>query len=655
MKIRTRAYLLGFLPALLVAGVLGTYLSLSRLADIQAGIQARGHTMAHNLALASEYGVVTGNRVALEAMLGRAMTEPDVVYVGVSRVGGLLASAGDWPGEKPPGPGQPMRETARHFHFVAPVELLPAAEPDAFSEEPPATARAAPVAWVHVAMSRAGYERAARETLVAGAGISLVGLVFTMLLVRVLALSGIRPLMDTIDAVRRIDRGDLGVPLPVTAHSELSELQRMVDQMRRSLVGYQHDMQARIDAATAELARQKRAAEQANLDKSRFLAVASHDLRQPMHAIGLYVETLKPELSGRRAGDTLHKIERAVVGMQDMFTALLDVTRLDAGSIEARLGPVEVRPILERLRDSFQPEAEARGLTLRVHAPDGIAPPRLGLTAEPAPAGPSQSRGGPAIDLSVTSDALLLERILRNLVANALRYTERGGVLLAARRWRDGVRFQVFDTGVGIAADELPNIFREYYQVGDATRHAQGLGLGLAIVDRLARLLGHPLAVRSVVGRGTAFTLRVPLAEAPGERQIAALPGVAQLSGNALLVDDDASVLDSLALLIGQWGMAVRTARSFAQAMAMLDEPGPPPDIMLTDYALDAGHTGMELVAALRARHGAHAPAVLMTGETSQAAVRAIEASAIPVLFKPVQPARLRAVLTRLLRAAPPY
>ena len=613
MKIRQRAYLLGLLPALSVALVLGVYLGVTRLADLEDEIQSRGQALTTHLATTAEYGVVSGNRTDLQNLLAQIQTEPDVAQVEIrSLAGTLLASSG--------------AAATDPLHFTALVipRFLRAGSDPYLPEVPGDTSSAsAPIAAVHLSMSRARFIDARNRMLITSFGIVWLGLGFAAVLVRGLALTAIRPVMELIAAVRRMAMGDLGVEVPATAKSELRDLQYGFNQMSAALRAYRNDMQQQVDAATAELAAQKSAAEMANAAKSHFLAAASHDLRQPMHAIGLYVEALKPLLHGRQAGATLDKLAASVSALEGLFNAILDVSKLDAGAVHPRWHAIPVRAFLQDLADSLQMDAQHKGLSLRVHACAG----------------------------SIRGDAQLLERILRNLVGNALRYTEHGGVLLSARRQGDQMRLQVWDTGEGIAGSDLPLIFDEFYQVHNAARdRTQGLGLGLSIVRRLSLLLGYSLIVQSEPGRGTLATLTVPMSEETAVHLSAqpAIPDYSQLRGRVAVVDDDGQVLDALVTLLTSWGLEVIAAESGNALCARIDDV---PDALLTDWRLAEGETGQQVVDKLRAKFPqATIPVLVITGDISIPSVEVARLSQLPTLHKPVKPARLRALLAKILQ-----
>ena len=612
MKIRERAYLLGLLPALTVALVLGVYLGVTRLADLEDEIQARGQALTQHLAITAEYGVVSGNRTDLQNLLNQIRTEPDVAQIEIrSLAGSLLARIGTSAGKQ------------LHFSALVIPRFLRGGSDPYLPEAPGDTSNAsAPIATVHLGMSRARFIEARNRMLFTSVGIVLLGLIFASVLVRGLALTAIRPVMELIAAARRIALGDLGVEVPANSSSELRDLQMGFNQMSAALRAYRNDMQQQVDAATAELAAQKSAAEMANAAKSHFLAAASHDLRQPMHAIGLYVEAMKPLLRGRQASVTLDKLAASVSALEGLFNAILDVSKLDAGAVQPQWQTIPLREFLQELGASLYMDAAHKGLTLRVRACAG----------------------------NIQGDPQLLERVMRNLVSNALRYTDRGGILISARRHGEQAIIQVRDTGEGISDADLPRIFDEFYQVHNTARdRSQGLGLGLSIVRRLAVLLGYPLSVQSEPGRGTVFTLIVPLCEKPlTETRQQPAPDFSRIQGRVAVVDDDAQVLDALRILLLSWGLDVTAAVSGDDLCTKLDTA---PDVLLTDWRLAQGETGQQVVEKLCAKYPeATIPVLVITGDISVDNLEITRLSALPALHKPVKPARLRAFLAQMLR-----
>jgi signal transduction histidine kinase/CheY-like chemotaxis protein len=379
------------------------------------------------------------------------------------------------------------------------------------------------------------------------------------------------------------------------------------------------------NAALAEdLRRQKIVAEDANLAKSRFLASASHDLRQPVHALGLFVGALKQQQLPITATQLVEQIDSAVDAIDKLFIALLDVSRLDAGVVKPDPREVDVRAMLERLAREMAPIADAKGLSLRIHA-------------------------GPAW---VRSDPVLLERVIRNLLSNAIRYTDAGGVLAAVRTaGRKEASIEIWDTGRGIPEAQRELVFQEFYRPETGGHdNAGGLGLGLTIVRRLCGLMGHGLDLRSTEGRGSVFCVRAPvvLAPAPVIRATASAPHAAS-GARILVIDDDPVIRSAMEALLGAWGYEVATAASGDDALALLARDGRPPAAVLCDYRL-GGEDGLTVLRRLQAVLALRTPAALITGDTDPEHLREAAASGLPILHKPLARGPLRALLGNLVR-----
>ena len=371
-----------------------------------------------------------------------------------------------------------------------------------------------------------------------------------------------------------------------------------------------------------ELREQKRVAEEANVAKSRFLAAASHDLRQPLHALGFFADAMREHTSSDEGKRVAGQMRRSLDSMEEMFGALLDVSRLDAGIVEPRVVTMALAPLLDRVRSEFEPLARQKGLSL-------VARPTRAL---------------------VRSDAALLERVIRNLVANALRYTERGGVVVGCRRKADAIRIEVWDSGRGIPEDKYPEIFQEFSQLENPERdRRKGLGLGLAIVDRLTRLLDHRIELQSRVGRGTVFRVTVPRGRAD-DLLPEALAEPAAFDGDVahalvLLIDDEIDVREGMESLLTRWLCDVVAASSGAQMLAQVAGLDRLPDLIISDYRLRGEETGIQVVARLREEFNADIPALIVTGDTGPDRLREAQASGLHILHKPLNPARLRALL----------
>lgn len=366
------------------------------------------------------------------------------------------------------------------------------------------------------------------------------------------------------------------------------------------------------------------AAQAANRSKDKYLAAASHDLLQPLNAARLLIATLRERSLPTSEQVLVERTHQALEGAEDLLTDLLDISRLDQAAVRPDLAPYRLDELLAPLASEFQSVAGAAGLELRV---------RFG-------------------DETVMTDLRLMTRILRNLLSNACRYTAQGGILLAARRRGERLSLEVWDTGRGIAADCLESIFLEFNQL-DVGRAAdrKGVGLGLAIVERIAHILGYRVQVRSRPGRGSVFSIEVPLS---AERLLpmAQMPAQAvagnPLPGRRLLViDNELSILQSMAALLGQWGCDVLTATDGAGAFDVLQ--GRAPELILADFHLDHGVVGCEVVKHLREHFQQTIPAVIITADRSDQCRRALRKLNAPLLNKPVKPGKLRAVLSQLL------
>ncbi len=378
---------------------------------------------------------------------------------------------------------------------------------------------------------------------------------------------------------------------------------------------------ARLQEAKAE-------ADAANAAKSRFLAAASHDLRQPLQALGLSAAELG--VRARSAVDIQQlagRIGESVQALEAMFSALLDVSRLDAGSVRIERRCLALQPVFDRLQADFQPLAREKGLQLR------LRPTRQWTESDP----------------------VVLERILRNLVANAVRYTERGGVLVGCRRRGRRLWVEVYDTGIGIAATERQNIFEEYYQIANPERdRGKGLGLGLSIVRRMVALLGERLRVASVPGRGSRFSLRLPCvpAEAVAPSAPAAMADFPRGRYLVALVEDDRLVRVTTESLLARHGLAVAGGADHGETRAALLVQGRAPDLIVADYRL-RGSTGVAVAQALCRDYGCAIPVLLLTGEDAAERLVEVAEAGFPVLRKPVTLERLLAEIARLLPAGP--
>jgi signal transduction histidine kinase/CheY-like chemotaxis protein len=359
----------------------------------------------------------------------------------------------------------------------------------------------------------------------------------------------------------------------------------------------------------AELQRAKQEAERANNAKTRFLAAASHDLRQPLAALSLYLGLLRSRLASADA-PLMHSVDDCVSSLTELLDDLLDVSKLEAGVVSTELSDFSVDELLQRQVSVHSASAEQKGLRLRLH--------RTGFMAH--------------------TDQVLLARMVGNLIANAIRYTEQGGILLGCRRHLGRWWVEVRDTGIGIPQDQIGLIFEEFRQLGHGARN-HGSGLGLAIVAKTAALLGLQVRVRSTPGRGSLFAIELPVGRVM-ERALLALPEP-RTSGAlcVALVDDNPQILRALGLLLQSAGHQVVAAARQDELMAKLGSQAP--DLVITDYRLAAGSTGFEVVDQLRQRFDAALPALLITGDTDPALIRSMSQRGITIQYKPLKPDEL--------------
>lgn len=378
------------------------------------------------------------------------------------------------------------------------------------------------------------------------------------------------------------------------------------------------------------LAIEKEVAERSNLAKSQFLASASHDLRQPVHALSLYVGVLREQQLNAKSRQLVDHIGRATAAMGSLFDGLLNISRLDAGVIKPRRRHFPIGSLLEQIQREYAPQAAARRLIVR-----------LRCTSAPV----------------VHSDPVLLDRILRNLVDNAIRHTRQGGALIACRQRGTNLRVEVWDTGAGIAPEEHESIFLEFRQLSNPERDRnKGLGLGLAIVRRTADLLGHPLELRSRPGRGSVFAITLPVGETTASAPLSLPAGTdTQRSQGQLIfiVEDDTDNLHGLRLLLETWGYRVMVGSNGDEILLATASFAEKPALILCDFRLREHETGIEVIDRLHEEYADDTiPALLISGDTDPSRLIEASARAWPLLHKPVDSVYLRSVITQLLAPA---
>jgi signal transduction histidine kinase/ActR/RegA family two-component response regulator len=408
----------------------------------------------------------------------------------------------------------------------------------------------------------------------------------------------------------------------------------ITDQARRYGAQFEESVKLRFENEDliARLRTEKVVAEDASAAKSRFLAAASHDLRQPVHALTLFVAALRPRVTDAEAVRMLDHIDSSVQAMGGLFNGLLDISRLDAGVVEVNNQTFAIQPLLERICRDFAADAEAKRITLR------LMPTRA----------------------AAFSDPLLVERIVRNIVANAIAYTDRGGVVVGCRRRGKSAVIQVWDTGRGIPKSEQARIFQEFYQVENPERdRGRGVGLGLAIVKRLTALLGHPLKFRSQADKGSVFMVELPHSTAPLAAPMRALDPAEETAGRnsglILVVDDEAAIQVAMKDLLEGWGFRTMIAGSCDELLEALADCPDRPGLIICDYRLRAHENGIHVIERLRSEYNDdEIPGMLITGDTAPDRLREAQESGLLLLHKPVSNSRLRAAILHLVaRPAP--
>ncbi|SIR47071.1 Signal transduction histidine kinase [Aromatoleum tolulyticum] len=630
--VRARVMLVAVLPMLVLAIVLTAFYTRSRVADHEEAYHARGQAFARQLAAASEYALFSGNRDTLQRLATAMLAEDDVTGVLIVDRGGEALARSGYLDESLPvlsqlTPSRRLLDTPKTLRIIEPVVPSTVDLDDDLSGHSPGNALAAApppmLGAVVVDMSRARLDDRQRELLLTGSVAIVLVLLGSMMLANYMSRGVTGPIRQVAVTVERIGRGQFSARVPPVGGGTLRTLTDGVNQMAAQLASAHDDMSRQIAAATSELRASKDEAERATLSKSRFLAAASHDLRQPMHALGLFIAELAQHEHAPDAHRLVERIAASAAAMENLLDSLLDISRLDANVVQPNIRPFPLQPLLDRIAADERPGADARDLDLKARPTDAW----------------------------ISSDPVLFERILSNLVSNAVRYTRKGRVLVACRRRGDRLRIEVRDNGVGIPEESHDAIFQEFVQLHNPERSRdKGLGLGLPIVRRLTELLGHHLTLRSSPGRGSVFAVEVPLAKpesAPAGSESGRNPG--DLGGlHVALVDDDPLARGSMQSLLTSWGCKVAAAGDAESLVDAMNREGSIPELIISDFRLDGRFNGIDVIRSLRAWKGTEIPAVLVTGDTGPDTLRQAQEEGLPLLHKPVRPARLRALLNRL-------
>ncbi|WP_377295052.1 NahK/ErcS family hybrid sensor histidine kinase/response regulator [Rhizobium sp. SG2393] len=440
-----------------------------------------------------------------------------------------------------------------------------------------------------------------------------------------------KPFLLTLSAGQRIVEvrtnamPDKGIVTTYTDITQRMAADQALKQANETLEQRVAERTAELTRVNTELAEARASAEEANIGKTRFFAAAGHDILQPLNAARLYSSSLVERLGDSDNSALVRNIDSSLESVEAILGAVLDISRLDTGAMKPRLQTVALDDFLKRIETDFAPVARAQGLELSIL--------------------PSS--------LSVRTDPNLLRRLVQNLVSNAIKYTPAGRVLVGVKRQGDKAVIQVFDTGIGIPSSKFRTVFKEFARLDEGARTASGLGLGLSIVDRIARVLHHPVELRSQQGRGTLFRVSIPAVKtAPATQTIRETTPIRPVSEplkglKVLCIDNEPQILDGMRVLLGGWGCEVLTAESLAALSTLTLSLPAGPDAIIVDYHLDDG-TGIDAVFAARSAFGAGLPALLVTADRSPEVRAAAERDGIALQNKPVKPAALRAWLTQL-------
>ena len=640
-------------PLLILAAIMETYFVHDRFSDMDKNMLEKGELIVHQLASSSEYGVFSNNLEFLQNIATGALQQGDVRgAVILDSAFRILVSAGQFSStfnneiidrgihlplaEAPSAEVKDINDaviipsnSAQNlwlYHAILPAQIA--------LDDVGTKAAVKPTGWVIVEISRNRYEALKIRMLWVTLLVTMLFLVLTLYLVYIASRRITHPISKLSEAVQAIGIGQLDTRVSLsTGVRELATLAEGLNTTTEHLEREKDFLQLCIDEATQALRKKKEEAERASEDKSRFLAVASHDLRQPLHALGLYVAELQRKLFDTEQHYLVKQVELSVEALSALLNALLDISKLDAGAVVPQIRVCNVNDSLKRIMANYQMLANVKNIRLVIHT-----------CAE-----------------YVTSDPLLLERILVNLVSNAIRYTNQNGSVMVACRLRGQfLRIEVRDNGVGISGTDQDNIFREFFQVKQPHLDVgKGLGLGLAIVDRLVKLLGHRIELRSALGKGSVFAIEVPIAVSPDkisvdnpveQPQSGLEPGMSSLSGKRLLVvDDDASVLSSTAGLLASWGCQTTKAASVVQ-VEQLVRNGVEWDFIISDYQLEGDTNGIEVIDLVSRYRNQRVPGILVSGNVDSEIMKKASTSGYLLLHKPVKPAKLRSMIEHLLK-----
>lgn len=633
-SIRGSILLIALIPSLLTALLLTAYFVQNKMHEAEHDAKSHLLSSARTIATASQYAMISGNQTLLARIIAHEKRSQQLDYAHACDIDRIVLATCGW--LKDSAPGSPLRTgqvtAINGMWFASHPVTLPGTSLDAGLHDLPGQQESPDniIGYVMVGLSSAPILAKQRQAVLSATALVLGVITLTFMIAWRLSSRLTHQIREISLAVGRIASGELNIRVRESGDTELGQLEHGINRLAEAMTGSQLNMQARIAEATASLAAKKEEAERANIAKSRFFAAASHDLRQPLHALALFVGAMKEHARYHEMKPLIDHVDASVSAMETLFNSLLDISRLDAGVLEVHKEHFPASRLFDQVRQQYAEVAREKGLR---------------FTVRPC-------------HLTLYSDPVLMERILLNLVSNAIRYTHDGGILVAGRRRGKNLLIQVYDTGLGIPESSREAIFQEFVQLNNPARdRKKGLGLGLAIVSRLARLLDQRIQVQSVAGRGSVFSVYVPL----GSGQEISLPSApqflladTQLDGKlAVLIDDEEPILRAMEELFDTWKIDLITARNVEEAVDWLRSIDRKPDLLMTDYRLPDDTTGIEVVNYLRMCFGENLPALILTGDTAPETLQRISEAGLPVLHKPIRPARLRSLIMHLMSPQP--
>jgi two-component system, sensor histidine kinase len=625
-KIRHRVLLAALLPVVLVVASVGALLLTRHISGVERNLIDRSLTLARQAAMLSELPLASGSKASVRAVADFVERSSGIIGLCfVDRDGNTIENRGNLGiaalrmlESKPM--GVQMERDAQLVSVVYPVVSHPQSE----SKGDAVTTYESRVGFVAISLSRDDERLETTSLWWTGIAILATGVALCVVLVQWATRSITRPLSALSQGLSRVASEDFSVQLAESGKGELRGLAENFNQMNLALGRARRGLNEQVTRATEALAIRTREAEAANLAKSRFLAAASHDLRQPAHALSLYCAALRHglQLQQPQVRDGLipavNGMQAASKSLDALLNGLLDISRFDAGVVHVELQRLALRPFVEEVLAVLSPVASEKGLQLRSHVPD----------------------------IEIESDKTIMRRMLENLISNAIRFSRGGCILLSVRKRKNHVLLQVWDQGIGIAPENVPLVFDEFFQVRRGEAAQGGMGLGLAIVSRSVKMLKGKVDVRSAPGKGTCFSLRLPglhwqAATAPSAN--VSLPVIERR--RVFIVDDDPLIRDSMCALFQSLGLEPVASSTPAGLPPLAAHERNNVLAAIVDYRLQDGFTGIKAAHKLRTALGPLVPLIIITGDTSADRLRLLNDSGFAVLHKPLSTEQLLAAL----------